>query len=151
MELEKGLEIKDFISLINGRVSATINRHLNRKFKAAELGITTEQWSVLTCLWEKDMQTQQYLCDHTFKDRASITRLIDVLEKNGLVVRMADPAGDRRINLIHLTEKGAELETAANKIIRESIELATKDVTTTDFVTLTSIFKTIIGNIEEEN
>lgn len=148
MELEKGLEIKDFVSLINGRVSAMINRHLNRKFKAAELGITTEQWSVLTCLWEKDKQTQQYICDHTFKDKASITRLVDVLEKNGLVVRMSDPK-DRRINLIHLTEKGLELENAANVIIKESIELATKDVDKMDFMTLTSVFKTIIGNIEE--
>ncbi|MEF9931619.1 MAG: MarR family transcriptional regulator [Bacteroidales bacterium] len=148
MELETGLEIKDFISLINGRVSATINRHLNRKFKGAGLGITTEQWSVLTCLWEKDKQTQQYICNHTFKDRASITRLIDILEKNGMVIRVSDP-GDRRINLVHLTEKGAELEEEANTIIKDSIELATKDVDKKEFMILTSVFKTIIRNIED--
>ncbi len=145
-----GLEIKDCISLINGRVSAAINRHLNRKFKAGGLGITTEQWSVLACLWDKDKQTQQYLCDHTFKDKASITRLIDGLEKNNLVVRMSDP-GDRRINLIHLTEKGFELEKSATAIIMESIELATRDVDKNCFLDMTIMFKKIISNIEEDN
>lgn len=149
MELNKGLEIQDFISLINGRVSALINRHLNRKFKAAGLGITTEQWSVLACLWEQDKQTQQEICDKTFKDKASITRLIDGLEKNELVVRLSDP-GDRRINLIHLTPKGEQMELQANEIIRDSVNLAVRDVEKNDFETLTSIFKTIIRNIEEE-
>lgn len=149
MDLKSGLEIKDFISLINGRVSATINRHLNRKFKAAGLGITTEQWSVLACLWEKDKQTQQYICEQTFKDKASITRLIDGLEKNELVVRMSDP-NDRRSNLIHLTERGAELEESANTIILDSIELATKNVDKADFLNMAVMFKKIISNIEDD-
>lgn len=144
------LELNDLISLINGRVSASINRRLNRSFKNVGLPITTEQWSVLACLWDKDMQTQQYICECTYKDKASMTRLIDSLEKNGYVVRKNSPT-DRRSNLIHLTQKGFQLEAIANNIIFESVELATKDVDKDEFLKMINLFKKIVNNIEEEN
>lgn len=150
MECDNKLEINDMISLINGRVSASINRRLNRRFKGVGLPITTEQWSVLACLWEKDMQTQQHICEYTYKDKASMTRLIDSLEKNGYVIRLSDP-NDRRSNLIHLTEKGLELEETANNIIKESIELATKDVNSNEFMAMIKLFKRIVANIETDN
>lgn len=147
MRLEQGLEIKDFISLINGRVVATINRYLNREFKQAGLSITTEQWSVLACLWELDGQTQQSICEKVFKDRASVTRLIDILERNEYVIRVSDKS-DRRINLIYLTDKGKQIEQTANNIIKESVVLSTKNIKREEFYLMTEIFKKIINNIE---
>ncbi len=144
------IELSDLISLINGRVSASINRRLNRQFKSVNLPITTEQWSILACLWEADMQTQQYICEMTYKDKASMTRLIDSLEKNGYVQRKQDP-NDRRSNLIHLTPKGQDLEKIANEIIFQSVELATKDVDKEEFFKMFNLFKKIVNNIEQEN
>lgn len=148
MQLNALLDIKVFLSIINGRVSATVNRILNRRFKAEGLNITTEQWSVLTCLWEQDKQTQQFICEHTYKDKASITRLLDSLEKNGLVTRESDPR-DRRINLIHLTEKGKTLEEVANRIVNESIEMATGNLDKQDIIFTLEILKKILDNIQE--
>ena len=79
-----------------------------------------------------------------------MTRLIDSLEKNGYVIRLSDP-NDRRSNLIHLTEKGLELEETANNIIKESIELATKDVNSNEFMAMIKLFKRIVANIETDN
>ena len=150
MSIDKKLEISDMIALINGRVSASINKHLNRRFKSVGVPITTEQWSILACLWNDDMQTQQFICEYTCKDKASMTRLIDSLEKNGYVVRLSDP-NDRRSNIIHLTEKGYELEGVVNSIISESIELATKDVNKEEFLSMINLFKKIVLNIESDN
>jgi Transcriptional regulators len=147
-QLNEVFEIKDFLSLINGRINAMLNRYLNRKFKSEGLGITTEQWSVLSCLWEKDKQTQKYICDHTYKDKASITRLLDGLEKNGLVVRVSD-SSDRRINLIHLTEKGVKMEKIANNIVSDCIAMSTNKISTEDLRFMIDMFKKIILNISE--
>jgi DNA-binding MarR family transcriptional regulator len=54
---------------------------LQKNFKQANLDITIEQWSVLYHLWKEDGMSQQQLCDATFRDKPSITRLVDNLEK----------------------------------------------------------------------
>ncbi len=148
MQLKTVLETADFLSFINGRVSASINRQLNRRFKRAGLNITTEQWSVLTSLWDKDKQTQQSICEYTFKDKASVTRLIDSLEKNNLVIRVADP-NDRRTNLINLTQEGKEIEKTANKIVEEAFKLCTNNVNLNDLKFIIKVFKKITDNIEK--
>lgn len=147
--IEQLLEIKDFIALINGRASAAINRYMNKRFKEEGLGITTEQWSVLTCLWEKDRQTQQYISEQTYKDKASVTRLLDNLEKNGLVKRESSDK-DRRINLINLTEKGYRLEKVANEIVRKSNEMSTNNIDMEDLQFIINLFKKILHNLECE-
>ena len=102
------------------------------------------------CSSDLDMQTQQYLCEQTYKDKESMTRLIDSLEKNGYVIRRHDP-NDRRSNLIHLTTSGRDLEQIANNIIFSAVELATKDVDKDEFIKMFNLFKKIINNIEQEN
>ena len=54
-------------------------------------------------LWKEDGQSQQELCKATFRDKPSITRLVDNLEKLQLVKRVAS-TNDRRINRIFLTK-----------------------------------------------
>ncbi len=55
-----------------------------------EHDVTSEQWAVLSSLWKKNGQTQQSLADHANKNKASITHLIDNLEKRKLVERLVD-------------------------------------------------------------
>ncbi|MEI9955734.1 MAG: MarR family transcriptional regulator [Ferruginibacter sp.] len=57
-------------------------------------------------LWKEDGLSQQQLCDATFRDKPSITRLVDNLEKVKLVKRNASKE-DRRINMIVLTDEGS--------------------------------------------
>ena len=99
------LNIEMVFALMSGKLSAAINRKLYRSFRKLSIDITPEQWTVLYYLWSRDGVTQQELCNVTFKDKPSMTRLIDNLEKQQLVVR-SPGVKDRRINLIHLTDKG---------------------------------------------
>ena len=81
-------DIQLIFAILNGKVSAAINRKLSRNFRQNGLEITPEQWTVLIFLWEKDGVTQQELCNATFKDKPSMTRLIDNMERQHLVVRI---------------------------------------------------------------
>ncbi len=115
----------ELYSFITGKASTAIARRLQKNFKQNGIDITIEQWSVLYHLWKEDGMSQQQLCDATFRDKPSITRLVDNLEKLKLVKRVASK-DDRRINMIYLTseaqliqEKSMEL---ANQTLNEALE-----------------------------
>ena len=95
-----------------------INRHFDARFRAAGIPITAEQWTVLASLWQKDKVPQQSLLHTVFRDKTSMTRLIDTLEKQGLVVRVPDTT-DRRANLVYLTQQGKDLEQKASAVVDE--------------------------------
>jgi MarR family 2-MHQ and catechol resistance regulon transcriptional repressor len=52
--------------------------------------------------------SQRELGNNLYVTAANITKLIDALEKEGLVLRQASP-DDRRVNLVKITEKGSKL------------------------------------------
>jgi DNA-binding MarR family transcriptional regulator len=98
---------------------------LQKNFKQNGIEITVEQWSVLYHLWKTDGLSQQQLCDATYRDKPSITRLVDNLEKLQLVKRIASK-NDRRINQVFLTTLGKKMETASMNVaettLNESLE-----------------------------
>ncbi len=138
---------KEIFDILTGKVSGVINRTLLRAFALESIDITTEQWSVLSCLWEKDKVTQQTLCNLTRKDKPSMTRLIDKLEKNGFVVRVSD-SSDRRINLIHLTRKGAEMRIKATNIVQKIVKKALSGITNEDLNKSRNVLLQIMKNLE---
>ena len=99
----------ELYSFITGKASIAIARRLQKKFNTAGLNLTIEQWSVLYHLWKEDGKSQQELCNATFRDKPSITRLVDNLEKLQLVKRVASE-NDRRINKIYLTKQALKLQ-----------------------------------------
>ena len=123
MQEQFRVDLQLVFAILNGKVSTAINRKLSRNFRQEGVDITPEQWTILLSLWEKDGITQQELCNATFKDKPSMTRLIDNMEKQHLVVRINDK-NDRRTNLIHLTKTGRELENKAFKIANTTLEQA---------------------------
>ena len=115
----------ELYSFITGKASTAIARRLQKKFNNAELNLTIEQWSVLYHLWKQDGISQQELCNATFRDKPSITRLVDNLEKLQLVKRVPSES-DRRINLIYLTKQSQKLQeytmTLAEETLNEALE-----------------------------
>lgn len=97
-----------------------INR-LNSNFKENGYPVTHEQWSILIRLWEEDGLTQNKLASLTGKDQPSVSRLINSLEKNELVMRFPHPV-DKRTNLIFLTDKGKKLQVGLIEQAQTTIE-----------------------------
>ena len=118
----------ELYSFITGKAGTAIARRLQKNFKQAGVEITIEQWSVLYHLWKEDGQSQQQLCDATFRDKPSITRLVDNLEKLGLVKRTA-AKDDRRINKICLTPEAEKLQEQSMEIANQTLNEALLGVT----------------------
>ena len=118
----------ELYSFITGKASTAIARRLQKNFKQAGIEITIEQWSVLYHLWKEDGQSQQQLCDATFRDKPSITRLVDNLEKLGLVKRTANK-NDRRINKICITPEAEKLQVQTMEVANQTLNEALQGVT----------------------
>ncbi|HEX2628271.1 MAG TPA: MarR family transcriptional regulator [Chitinophagaceae bacterium] len=117
----------ELYSFVTGKASTAIARRLQKKFNAAGLNLTIEQWSVLYHLWKQEGISQQELCNATFRDKPSITRLVDNLEKQNLVKRVASET-DRRINLIFLTKQAQKLQEESMILAEETLNEALETV-----------------------
>lgn len=103
-----------------------LSKRLNSLLAEAGAGITVDQFRLLTMLWKEDGTTQQQLADKLGRDRASVTRMTDILEEQGILVRVADKS-DRRVNLLYLTKKGREIEPLAAAAAQRALDDMTKD------------------------
>ena len=117
----------ELYSFVTGKASTAIARRLQKKFNNAGLNLTIEQWSVLYHLWKQEGMSQQELCNATFRDKPSITRLVDNLEKLDLVKRVASE-NDRRINLIYLTKQALKLQEQSMILAEETLNEALETV-----------------------
>jgi len=141
------LQNDELFNILVGKISTAINRTFLRAFANEGIEITTEQWSVMACLWQRDKVTQQALCSLTLKDKPSMTRLIDKLERRNLVTRVADH-NDRRINLIHLTETGTQLQQRATNLVEELVSKALNGITEEELIVSRVVLKKIMTNLK---
>ena len=137
----------ELYSFITGKASTAIARRLQKNFKEASIDITIEQWSVLYQLWKQEGQSQQQLCDTTFRDKPSITRLVDNLEKSKLVKRVASK-NDRRSNHIYLTREGKILEEKTIEIANRTLNEALKGVTTGQIEIAKEVLQMVYDNLK---
>lgn len=86
-----------------------IHQNINQSFAKAGIPIGIEQWQVMMELFNSNGLSQQFLADKTKKDKTTLTRLINNLEKNGLAVRKPDRQ-DKRKKLIFHTDKAFQLK-----------------------------------------
>jgi len=117
----------ELYSFMTGKASTAVARRLQKNFKQAGIDITIEQWSVLYHLWKENGLSQQQLCEATFRDKPSITRLVDNLEKQKLVKRTLSK-DDRRINKIYLTKEAQLLQDKTMEIATQTLYEALQNV-----------------------
>lgn len=91
------------------RLDMQMSLGLQHAFQARGFNITPEQWGVLSRLWENEGIHQSALAERTSKDRHNITRILNLLERNGFIFRTPDGKDKRRVN-VHLTEEGKALK-----------------------------------------
>lgn len=111
----------NFESSVGPWISRTIKMmdlYFQDIFKNSEFNLTKNQWLLLKILVDKDGRPQNELAFITNRDKASLTRLISVMEKKNLVKRIASKE-DKRINHIYITNKG-------NVSFEETLPLVTR-------------------------
>ncbi|MFZ1798466.1 MAG: MarR family transcriptional regulator [Chitinophagaceae bacterium] len=137
----------ELYNIINGIANTAITRRLQKNFRDAGLEITIEQWSVLYHLWENDGLSQQDLCNLTYRDKPSVTRLIDNLEKQKLVKRVSSKE-DRRKNIVTLTDNALTLQQSTFELANKTMDEALAGIKKADVAVIKEVLHKVFTNLQ---
>lgn len=121
-------------------------RQLALHMKEKKLPITPDQFRVLTHLWQHDGCSQQELAAGSLRDRANVTRIIDILEREGIVERN-DHESDRRIFKIQLTKMGKDIEKDAMACGQAAMDDALKGISKSELEVCMKVLNKTIENL----
>ena len=120
---------------------------LHQIFQARGYDITPEQWAVLNRLWEQDGLSQVELAERTFKDKPSTTRILNLLEQKGIVLRRRD-AEDGRVMHVFLTKAGKDLKEKLIPCAEEVLVKSGQNLTKEEVSQFKQILRKILANLE---
>lgn len=100
------------------KVRVAFRRVMVNKLKEKNLDLTFEMLQILHALWLKQGESQQTLAMITVRDKASLTSLINNLERKGYVERRVANE-DGRSRLIYLSKEGEALAQILKPMVRE--------------------------------
>ena len=136
-----------------GMLINSAHRAMTKRFvqNAHELGldISLDQWMVLGPIWQRGDASQKELGDMCLKDKTSVTRIIDTLEKKNLVVRVPDQL-DHRVNRVILTNAGKQLFYDVLPVMEKTREEVKKNIPDEDIEIFKNVLSSIIINLENE-
>ena len=143
MKDKNEIDFGKYIKIINNMLDSKANRDF-RKWD-----LTCSQHAIIAYLFDhKSVETTQRDLEETFSlKNPTVTGLLNLLEKKGMIQRVTNPK-DRRSNIIKLTEKSLALEkqlTASRKMAEDAI---LKGFTPDEKQQLESFMRRLMDNIQ---
>lgn len=143
MNIEQGFSF--IISSIWFNFASQVEDQLDKN----NIPLTSDQFRLCSILSEsKDILTQQDLADLLDRDRSAITRMIQILEKKGIVIR-TDKPDDKRSYLITLTPEGKKMVITGKRIGRKIIDQVFKGFSPDEEVLCIRYFEKIKTNLSQ--
>ncbi|MFK8038770.1 MAG: MarR family transcriptional regulator [Crocinitomicaceae bacterium] len=139
-------KIEDVILFQIDLTSKVSKSYSQKEFDKLKLGITVEQWVILKIISEWPMLTQKEIAAKSYRDPASITRTLDLLEKKKLLNRVAIPNNRRTYN-IQLTETGKTFIKDNMSLIKSQRKRSIKGLSKKELADLSLILSKIRENM----
>jgi DNA-binding MarR family transcriptional regulator len=142
-----GIVVDNAIGFWIHRVYQATRNEMFRRFRDIGEDVTPEQWAVLIRLWEQDARTQSDLSDATFRDRPTMSRILDGMQERGYLEREVD-AKDSRVRIVKLTRRGRALQKKLVPVVQSLVEGAVKGIADEDLVTTRATLRRMFENVE---
>ncbi|MFH0736068.1 MAG: MarR family transcriptional regulator [bacterium] len=139
---------KSLGSLIR-RTNVMMRVFINKAFSQNNIDISTERWGILNIVKASPGITQNEIALRCLKDKTNITRLLNVLEKQGHIERRIDE-NDRRIYNIYITTCGQILLEQLIPLAIGVNKIATKNLTTEEIEQLHKLLNKVQNTLTEE-
>jgi DNA-binding MarR family transcriptional regulator len=137
-------KIAVYINIVNCSLIKYFAKELTRN----GINLTPEQYLVMDILWDAEVMSQQAIADIIQKDKNSVTKFIDSLEKKGLVYRQVNKT-DRRVNNIVVSEEGMKLKARTTEVAIGMMRNVLKNIKEEDLMALDKVMNQIKENIDE--
>jgi DNA-binding MarR family transcriptional regulator len=130
-----------------GSLEAAANTHFVKEMGGAKSIVA--RWRTLSILAEVEGMTITALAEHTFIERSALSRLLEIMEREGLVSRRTR-ASDRRITEVSITKKGTKTFLTMLPIRREIFRRAARGLEAGDIETLMRNIQHLVGNLRDQ-
>ena len=110
--IDQEKEFTSFAFILYSCAMAFKNELNKELYKVTSEEINIDYWFILSVLYETDNISHGLLAERVCRDKASLSRTLDLMEKQGLLRRNTDP-NDKRGSFIVLTKKSIELRNTA--------------------------------------
>ncbi len=109
--------LNDALGFNMNRAGILLRRELMRALE--KYGMTPEQWMVMATLWTTGAPiNQSEIAQLTMKDKHTVSRIIQRLERDGWIEKKNDPQ-DARITIIRPTRKAQSLRNKVPLLLNE--------------------------------
>ncbi len=132
---------KDLVIYAIEQVIKNLNQDIAQYISTLNLNITAEQLLVLDTIYCCDNICQQDIAKILSKDKSNIKRIVEILEKNGLITREAGKKNNRLVNYLSITNEGKELIDNNIDKIKDYMEKLFEPVTEEEEQVLKNIIK----------
>lgn len=116
--MPKSLQLDRFVPYLLSVTSNRVSDHIASAYDSL-FGLTIPEWRLIAVIAEAPALTQAELGERTRMDKVTVSRAAIALAGRGLVTR-APNAGDRRSNLLSLSQAG---RTLYDQVAPKAIEL----------------------------
>ncbi len=121
--------------------------HHYRAFSLFEsLGLYRGQPPVLRALWEQEGLTHKELADRLRITQATITRMLQRMERAGFVQRRPDET-DQRISRVYLTDAGRAVQARVHEVVRQMEDETFAGFSTEERAVLESYLRRVRANL----
>lgn len=110
--------------------------------------ITIDQWLILSVLRDHPEASQNELADMVFKDKASITRILDLLSGQRYLVRSVDKE-NRRKSKLTLTARGQKVVEDIEPVVKSYRKTALAGIAKEHLKTAEAVLQSLMGNCEK--
>ena len=148
MTKEKKLESEITLGMLIGQVHRLSTKRFVKNSHTHGLEISLDQWLVLGPIWKNNGISQKDISEYCGKDKTSVTKIIDILEKKNLVVRVADQL-DHRVKRVVLSNKGKELFLSALPVMAKTRDEVRNGISDNEIESLKNILNKIYKNLSD--
>ena len=134
------------LGMLIGQVHRLSTKRFVQNSHNSGLDISMDQWIVLGPIWENDGVSHKEISEYCLKDKTSVTKIIDTLEKKNLVVRVSDQL-DHRVKRVVLSNMGKKLFLQAIPIMELTRDQLREGITEQDIESLRSVLTKIYNNL----
>lgn len=139
------LEPNRSVGFLIKRCGVLMNQIAERSFAAQSISFT--QWIVLMTLTERAHASPTELSAHMGHDMGALTRLVDELERDGLVSRERSQH-DRRAVQIAITSEGRRVATAGKRVVVDLLNQLVEPYSPAEIESLISLLQRMLAQMQ---
>lgn len=145
-QASEALDLDSYIPFLINQLTTYTNRTLREAFKSKK--ITISRWRILAISASLGPQNISELCELTCMEQPTVSRVVDQMERDGLVVRRPLPS-DNRIVRVQVTSAGNGLFKKLLPTALQTADWLTRDFTAAERSTALYILEWLIKNIRD--